>query len=120
MGRDPDAWRGWIRYTTGIAETRFGWFAAERLTPVPERPGLLLTRAAPASLLGAVSYESPGAIRDDCVWCGSRPLGNGAGRIIVWSRPASVTPETHEHETLSRPLNPPRQDVRSRRDEYVS
>ena len=31
--KDPDGWRGWVRYSTGLAETRLGWFTAGRLTP---------------------------------------------------------------------------------------
>lgn len=32
--QDGDGWRGWVRYSTGVAETRLGWFTAERLTPI--------------------------------------------------------------------------------------
>jgi hypothetical protein len=31
---DRDGWRGWVRYSTGLAETRVAWFAEDRLTPV--------------------------------------------------------------------------------------
>lgn len=24
-----DRWEGWVRYSTGVGETRIGWFAAE-------------------------------------------------------------------------------------------
>ena len=30
---DRDGWRGWVRYSTGLAETRVGWFREDRLTP---------------------------------------------------------------------------------------
>ena len=28
---DRDGCRGWVRYSTGLAETRAGWFSADRL-----------------------------------------------------------------------------------------
>jgi hypothetical protein len=30
---DHDGWRGWVRYSTGLAETRVGWFGADRINP---------------------------------------------------------------------------------------
>jgi len=29
--RDPDTWRGFVAFSTGLGEQRLGWFAAERL-----------------------------------------------------------------------------------------
>ena len=29
--KDPDGWRGRVRYSTGLAETRLGWFGADRI-----------------------------------------------------------------------------------------
>lgn len=29
--KDDDGWRGWVRYTTGLAETRMRWFTEDHI-----------------------------------------------------------------------------------------
>jgi hypothetical protein len=32
--RRDGRWEGWVRYTTGLGETRLGWFDCQQLRPV--------------------------------------------------------------------------------------
>jgi hypothetical protein len=42
--KDPDGWKGWVRDSTGMAETRIGWFGEEndKGGQPDDRPPLIL------------------------------------------------------------------------------